>query len=719
MRLIQIGAAAIIAAAGIAFMILSDEPSPAPSPTEVGAEAIAQPQRLVQRVEPEIEFGERPDFVIRVAAPEPAPATPDQAVLFLLNDVQSRAYSDRIEHYQRLVFQPANRAGADVMRQFSLPLDPALGALRIHGLTRNRDGESVDLTSEIRHDSVRADTNASTTRLTGAVMVLLRLPQSQPGDILDLDFTIDERFPVPGWRPSLRLDLANMSQFDQIHIRSTWPNAGFHHVELGAAPALEEVSGRENTVLSFGPAHFEAPEVEPFTPAWRRPQPQVVATSFPDWHAVSIWGHSLFQPIIDPQVEQIAAEIRNSTSTTDEQVMAALNYVQREIDYFAISLGGGGYQPLLPAETLRYAEGDCKAKTLLMLSILQALGIDAGAALVNSIDGRGLDDMPPTPQAFDHVIVTLMVGNRRYWLDPTRPEQRNTLWDMQHEPWGFALILDPDSYQLTTIEPVRARLPLVDVEERFSVRSASRNDHQALLHIEWRFRGGAADGLRVTEAYQGEGASVRSITSLYETRFLDAEIIGEPTMEDVAGEEGILITADLRIRLDDFATENAPMPSYVFIAHAAARNILPVGVEGRIAPLFLPYPYDVRHHIIVNLPAGTEDWVWPTEEDWNAAEDRNNFWPLTNATVENDAFAISETYRTDGLTLSLTARTRILMPELSPDLFTRARNDLDVFERLALMPTGERERLQLDRAAIGRLTTPTTGPAYRDPSTPY
>tara|TARA_R110002051_G_scaffold259449_1_gene318798 strand:- start:21602 stop:23770 length:2169 start_codon:yes stop_codon:yes gene_type:complete len=716
-------AAAIAAAAtfGVVWYGLNNplpDPAVQEATTPEATAPLTAPPRLVRRVDPEISFGARPDFVVRVDVPQASADNAEGPIHFLLGEVQSRAYPDRIVHYQRIVLEPTTGEAAIALRQFQIPLDPALSTMTIHGLTRTRDGEVTDLTAEIRHDVVSADTAQTASILTGAVIIVLRLPQSRPGDVLDLDYTLEERFPVPGWRPSLRLPLATMAMFDQIHLRSIWPSSSLHYALLGAVPEMTETQEHGLTTLSFGPAAFQPPEPEPFTPPWRNPQPQLVASAFESWNAVAVWGASLFQTMPDADIERIAAEIREAHTDHDEQIMAALNYVQREIDYFAITLGQGGYQPLLPSETLRYSEGDCKAKALLLLSILADLGIDSRVALVSSLEGRSLDDMPPTPQAFDHAIVTLTSGNRRYWLDPTRTEQGGGLWDLPEEEWGHALILDSQSFDLTAVSTRAHRLPYIDVEDRYSLRSASRGDNQAILHVEWRFRGAAADAVRAASVTRGEDSIGNSLAETYSARFLQSAPIGEPTIADEA-DDGVVVRFVMTVTLDDFSAANASKPAYLFAANAANRSIIPVDLAGRVAPLMLPYPYDVRQQVIVNLPDGAEDWAWPLLENGPTDMESAMLGSILSTSVDNDAFSISDSYTVDGLTISLTSRTRIFTAELDPALFLRTTNDLMVVDPVAYFLVGERALLQPDRGASRRLTSPTTHPDYRDPATPY
>lgn len=691
MRVVQIGLACIIAIAALVSVVLFNLPSgPGGEAGRTEAtEMLAAPPLLARPREPEIAFGERPDFRVPVALPDAVAAPSETGLRLVLNDLQSQAYDDRIVYYFRQIFAVETGAGADALRQILIPMDPVLNSLRIHQLTVSRDGVDIDMTSELRHDVVRADTTLDHQVLSGGVIVMLRLPRMRAGDRVEIDYTVDERFPVPGWHPSQRLDFAGLSLFETVYVRSTWPEGRVNHALLGPVPSIRTETDNNQISLVFGPAHFDPPTPEPFTPPWRFPQPQLAASAFEDWHAVAAWGESLFRPVVDERVEEIAAGIRAEHPAIDAQAVAALNYVQEEIRYFAVTLGSGGYQPLLPEETLRYGDGDCKAKTLLLLSILAALDIPARAALVSTTDGRALDNLPPSPQAFDHAIVTLMHGNRRYWVDPTLPRQEGRLRDLAPTDWSNALILDTDTGGLTPIDPPVRRQPMADVTETFTLRSADPGDNHAVLRVEWRFRDVWADQMRAIIDYNGETAVIDNMMEDYDRRFLEATPVGEAGLTD-EGAQGLAFSGEWQVTLDNFNGTEIGVPQYVFAAHAASRAILPAPIADRQSAILMPYPYDVRHRIVVNLPEGAEDWIAYQSD----------------AEIENAVFAFSDIYTHDGPTWTLTARSRVFAPELGPDLFVRANNDLVSFTPVAILPIGLPVEGQPNHQAFRRLTRP-------------
>lgn len=87
-----------------------------------------------------------------------------------------------------------------------------------------------------------------------------------------------------------------------------------------------------------------------------------------------------------------------------QRMLAALRFVQGQIRYLGVEIGAGSHAPSAPAVVLQRRFGDCKDKSLLAVTMLRSLGIDAEPALVNTNARRGIAGWLATPSAFDHVI---------------------------------------------------------------------------------------------------------------------------------------------------------------------------------------------------------------------------------------------------------------------------------------------------------------------------
>jgi hypothetical protein len=167
----------------------------------------------------------------------------------------------------------------------------------------------------------------------------------------------------------------------------------------------------------------------------------------------------------------IAAALRPSPESGG--FLAALDrgfdHAARGIRYVSIQLGIGGYKPRSPAETEGVAYGDCKAKTMLLRSLVEQWGGTSYPVLVRTDDLGPVVAEIPTPAQFNHMIaaVALPEGQgvdlwtamtieglgRIAFLDPTAA--LGGTWDLPSAVQGTtALLVHPGGGMLVTL-PVR------------------------------------------------------------------------------------------------------------------------------------------------------------------------------------------------------------------------------------------------------------------------
>ena len=109
--------------------------------------------------------------------------------------------------------------------------------------------------------------------------------------------------------------------------------------------------------------------------------------------------------------------------------------------------------------------------SLLLATILNALGIEAHTALVNTDARHTLDAWQPSPYDFDHVIVEAELDGKTYWLDPTISYQRGTLATYYAPEYERALVMRPDTDALTVIPLASSSSPTTTVLDEYRVKS--------------------------------------------------------------------------------------------------------------------------------------------------------------------------------------------------------------------------------------------------------
>jgi len=196
-----------------------------------------------------------------------------------------------------------------------------------------------------------------------------------------------------------------------------------------------------------------------------RPEPQsppavdllrsVVVSTVPSWDYFSEWGNSLTAEVfaMDPELRATLKQLVRGRNTTREKIDAvyhfALTRIRYQQDYETFI---AGVKPHAAAAVLSRGYGDCKDKSVLIIAMLRALGIQANLALVRTRGaGRVTAEVPS--QQFNHAVVYVPSQpgvQRGRFLDATaenldidvlRPDTQGTL----------SLVLFPDGYKLIPV----------------------------------------------------------------------------------------------------------------------------------------------------------------------------------------------------------------------------------------------------------------------------
>lgn len=92
--------------------------------------------------------------------------------------------------------------------------------------------------------------------------------------------------------------------------------------------------------------------------------------------------------------------------------------MSQNIRYIAVLLGPHTHKPHQAFGDFEKRYGDCKDKTVLLLTMLRIAGIDGMPALVPA-NGKYFDETIPSLNAFNHIIAVVPDQGEYYWLDAT------------------------------------------------------------------------------------------------------------------------------------------------------------------------------------------------------------------------------------------------------------------------------------------------------------
>jgi hypothetical protein len=149
------------------------------------------------------------------------------------------------------------------------------------------------------------------------------------------------------------------------------------------------------------------------TPAWRALAARMsvkwgdsaVKGADNQWRALGLWQAKLEEHRTDatPEIAAKAKELTADAPDVYTKLSRITEYIQKNIRYFIVAKGIGGWQAHSAEEIFRNRYGDCKDKTTLLISMLQSIGIRAVYLHVDS--RRGVID-PNAPSLVGNHMIT-------------------------------------------------------------------------------------------------------------------------------------------------------------------------------------------------------------------------------------------------------------------------------------------------------------------------
>ena len=461
-------------------------------------------------------------------------------------DEQIRVEDKASSNHSHVVRVVDDVGGLTVASQIEIEFDPSYQTLAMHHLEIVRDGRRIDRLLGRKYQVLQRETQLERQVYDGRATLSIVLDDVRVGDEIDFSYTIrganpvfDGKFVYTAWMSTYRGATA------LYQVRLLAPAERKIRVHAGSPDiALRErvFGGMRETVLRR--EAVPRLEVEADSSYSALLPHQVQFSEFADWADVSRWGERLFaQGGTGDLVERKAAEIRRSTPRNDERLLAALSFVQGEIRYFGTEIGVGTHRPESPDRVMERRFGDCKDKVTLLVALLHRLGIDAQPVLVSSTLHGRIDQLLPSPLAFDHVIARVQLAGATYWLDATRTHQGGPLASRQAITFERGLLLAPATNAL-------AELPKPYDVERVAVDDTIRVERftaAPVLVSRITYRGDMADSYRDVLATRSVHDVAERLSSPYLKIYPSLQVRAPLRVEEDAGDDAITFVQEFTL----------------------------------------------------------------------------------------------------------------------------------------------------------------------------
>ncbi len=184
-----------------------------------------------------------------------------------------------------------------------------------------------------------------------------------------------------------------------------------------------------------------------------------------NWKDLSNYIYPLYKEVFDQSdLKNFAPDLiekLDAMSTLDEKIQYAIEYVQNNIYYVYNADEMNGHKPQAPAVTYQNKQGDCKAKSVLLKTILDYLNVDSSIVLVNYNSDFYLKYYLPSLLAFNHVIVKINYKGEDYFVDVTGRNEFGRLEKRAVISFCFYMEIAPDQ-DLKVRKPIRFEKYCID-----------------------------------------------------------------------------------------------------------------------------------------------------------------------------------------------------------------------------------------------------------------
>lgn len=550
-----------------------------------------------------LQFGPPPDWVNSVALPPARPAT-QAAVKFLLDNQQIKLTPNTVTTYAEYAVQIQTPQGLSAAGTVAVLWNPDTDTVTVNKVEIHRGDKVINVLSSGQTFTIaRREVNLDYATLDDTLTAVLEPADLQIGDTLEVAYTLERTDPVLAGTPEAELIIPTIVPVSKVYVSAIWPSAV--PIKWQATKNLTGIQLKRNNKTSR--ITLAMNDVQPILQPKGAPTRFLITrridfTGFTSWAQLAQRFAPLYQSAaILPPNSPLQAEIaRINAATPDPKRRAAmaLALVQDKVRYVLLAMNQGGLVPSSADLTWSRRFGDCKAKTVLLLTLLHGLGIEAQPVVVNVLDGGGLDIRLPMIQLFNHVLVRAVIEGNTYWLDETR--FGDTQLDRLHEPfyhWGLPLV--SNGAQLVRMLPPPRSRP--QVETLYSIDATGGVTQPAPLHAQADFHGEAGILLKirmenVTPAQRdqalrnywsslGTGAKIKSVSADYdESEAVERLTVdGTLTMDWSGGEHDLSL---LSLGYDaDFKRERGP---------------------NQDAPYAVTYPYSTSSKELIKLPLDGE-----------------------------------------------------------------------------------------------------------------
>jgi len=361
-------------------------------------------------------FAWKPDSVpdwVRTAASQKLPSySPETNAVVLFEDTTYSVAPDgsATEHYRSVmkILRPQGREDAEI----AVPFDKDTKILSLHVWSIGPDGHEYALKD---NEIVEYGYPGQGSLFIDDKVKVAKAPARDPGGVVAYEYEqhIRPYLTEKTWFFQSGIPHLNQTFTLELPAGYTYGTVWAHHDQMKAAdlehqrwrwemkdtPAIEldHVLLRPSELALAGrmTVHYGVPGSASATQG--------------TWQSIGEWYQTLSKDrlVATPEIAAKAKELAGDKTDFYDRTEAIAEFVQKQVRYFVIEMGIGGYQPHFAADIFHNRYGDCKDKATLLSAMLSTVGVHSALVMVDH--RRGVVDPDAPSIVGDHMIAAIEI----------------------------------------------------------------------------------------------------------------------------------------------------------------------------------------------------------------------------------------------------------------------------------------------------------------------
>jgi tetratricopeptide (TPR) repeat protein/transglutaminase-like putative cysteine protease len=351
----------------------------------------------------------------------------DAGYRYLLMDVWTVVNSKGLKTtrmHSRIEIQKQH--AVEAIGDVSIPYNAFRSEARVvKAFTQTADGRTVPLKKEAVHD-LTPDEVSSLQMYTDVHQLTFSMPALGKGAVMDYEVELEEKKPVMAGDFWVSEFLDAGVEVCTSRVTVVFParrEVKLVATNLTSRALVTDTTNGNMRTLTWELKNVPALEYEPGMPPYSSVRAQVHLTSVKSWQQVEEWYAGLVKKHLhgDDEIQRQARKLVSGLTNQLDQIQALYGYASRDVRYVGVELGRSAYEPHPPRDTMQNKYGDCKDKAALLVSLLNAVGIQAHMAIVRPNHEGPVDQGLPGPEQFSHAVVYVPREKGDLWIDATQP----------------------------------------------------------------------------------------------------------------------------------------------------------------------------------------------------------------------------------------------------------------------------------------------------------